>query len=62
MTRVISIHGVPSSGKTTLANKLSARLSATIISESSIRSLTANQGKTEVDYNKISKIIGYKLI
>lgn len=57
MTRVISIHGVPSSGKTTLANKLSARLSATIISESSIRSLTANQGKTEVDYNKISKIL-----
>lgn len=57
MTRVISIHGLPSSGKTTLANKLSTRLSASIISESSIRNLTANQGKTEEDYNKISKIL-----
>jgi tRNA uridine 5-carbamoylmethylation protein Kti12 len=57
MTRIIAIHGLPNSGKTTLANKLSARLSAPIISESSIRTLTANNGKTEEDYNKINKIL-----
>ena len=56
MTRVILIHGVPSSGKTTLAEKIIKRLPSNIVSEASVRSITGVNGKTANDYKKISEI------
>ncbi len=56
MTKIILIHGVPSSGKTTLANKLNKRLPSNIVSEESVRSITGITGKTLNDYKKISEI------
>jgi len=56
VTKIILIHGVPSSGKTTLANKLNKRLPSNIVSEESVRSITGITGKTLNDYKKISEI------
>tara|TARA_Y100000114_G_scaffold59149_1_gene54120 strand:- start:1019 stop:1447 length:429 start_codon:yes stop_codon:yes gene_type:complete len=56
MTRVILIHGVPSSGKTTLAEKIIKRLPSNIVSEASVRNITGISGKTANDYKKISEI------
>jgi len=56
MTKVILICGIPSSGKTTLANKLNKRLPSKMISEESVRNITGITGKTLNDYKKISEI------
>ena len=56
MTRVILIHGVPSSGKTTLAEKIIKRLPSNVVSEASVRNITGISGKTANDYKKISEI------
>jgi len=59
MTKIILIHGVPSSGKTTLTNKLKKRLPSNVVSEESVRNITGITGKTANDYKKISEITNY---
>ena len=56
MTKVILIHGVPSSGKTTLSEKIIKRLPSNVVSEASVRNITGISGKTANDYKKISEI------